>query len=113
MYLCILSLCGKETPSIQEFRVRRYLCTANSGKTFHRGSLRCRYGASLGWNTNSHRGECSENSSTSGARWVLRLSILAYIRSTVGASHPSTCPRKVTQLAAVRCGYAAVRTSPV
>ena len=37
MYLCILSLCGKETPSIQEFRVRRYLCTANSGlhKTGH------------------------------------------------------------------------------
>ena len=34
MYLCILSFCGKEMPSIQEFRVRRCLCTANSGKSF-------------------------------------------------------------------------------
>jgi hypothetical protein len=32
MCLCILSLFGKETPSIQEFRVRRCLCTANSGQ---------------------------------------------------------------------------------
>jgi transposase len=32
MYLCILSLGGKEMPSIQEFRVRRCLCTANSGQ---------------------------------------------------------------------------------
>src|SRR5215510_533290 len=31
MYLWILSLLGKETPSIQGFRVRRCLCTANSG----------------------------------------------------------------------------------
>lgn len=31
MYLCILSLFGRETPSIQEFRVRRCLYTANSG----------------------------------------------------------------------------------
>src|SRR5499433_3841179 len=35
MYLCLLSLFGKEMPSIQEFRVRRCLCTANSGKSKH------------------------------------------------------------------------------
>src|SRR6476619_1023791 len=38
MCLCILSHCGKETPSIQGFRVRRCLCTANSGLTTFRTS---------------------------------------------------------------------------
>src|SRR5262249_47283150 len=33
MYLCIVSLLGKETPSIQGVRVRRCLCTANSGRS--------------------------------------------------------------------------------
>ena len=36
MYLCILSFFGRETPSIQEFRVRRCLYTANSGFTVKR-----------------------------------------------------------------------------
>jgi hypothetical protein len=32
MYLCIVSFFGRETPSIQESRVRRCLYTANSGE---------------------------------------------------------------------------------
>src|SRR5262247_3687818 len=31
MYLCLLSLCGRKTPSIQGSRLRRCLYTANSG----------------------------------------------------------------------------------
>src|SRR5688572_24692348 len=33
MYLCIVSLFGREAPSIQRFRVRRCLYTANSGNS--------------------------------------------------------------------------------
>ena len=59
---------GLEPPPLQRQRLR---------STFHHGSIRFRYAAYFGWNTNSHRGYASENSSTSVARWAFRLSTIA------------------------------------
>src|SRR5919199_4495640 len=47
---------------------------ASERRIFHHGSIRFRYAAYLGWNTNSQRGWASANKRTSMALWTLRLS---------------------------------------
>ena len=50
---------------------------ARERRSFHHGSMRFRYAAYVGWQTNSQRGWASAHSSTSGARWAARLSSTA------------------------------------
>src|SRR5262245_9684156 len=76
--------------------------SANDRSTFHHGSIRFRYAAYVGWNTNSHRGCARLNSSTSVARWADKLSSTAYTAPTSAGTHASTRSRKSIQLAVVR-----------
>src|SRR3954471_2010825 len=71
----------------------------------HHGSIRFRYAAYRGPNTNSHRGCHGANESTSVVRCVTRSSRIAYTRPTSAGTQPSTRPRKSTRLTPFRFSW--------
>lgn len=89
--------CSTSAQSAQRLPV-----SARERRACHHGAIRCREAAYVGWKTNSQRGWAREKRKTAVARWVLRLSRMAYTGPASAASHASTRSRKSPQFAVVR-----------
>ncbi len=85
--------------------------SASDLSTFHHGSIRFRYAAYLGWNTNSQRGCASAEQQRVGRPARCRLSTIAYTRPTSAGIHSSTGPGGVGPVGR-RCGSDRGRSAP-